>query len=216
MIDRYSLPEMAALFNDEARFARWLEVELLATEAWAALGVVPAVDADCGPCTRTRCRRRVRRRGRRARGSHRSRRRRLRRRRAAAHRRLGREVDPLRAHVVRRGRHRLCSTLTAAADLLVDAASGLIAVLKRRAHEHRDTRDGRPHPRRACRADDVRRQARALVPSGRPRPHPASHARDAIAVGKLSGAVGTYSNIDPAVERTCARRSASCRCRRRR
>ena len=35
MIDRYSMPEMAALFTDEARFARWLEVELLATEAWA-------------------------------------------------------------------------------------------------------------------------------------------------------------------------------------
>ena len=46
MIDRYSLPEMATLFDDEARFTRWLEVELLATEAWSALGVVPAVDAD--------------------------------------------------------------------------------------------------------------------------------------------------------------------------
>src|SRR5262245_21881690 len=45
MIDRYSLPEMAALFTDEARFARWPEVELLATEAWAELGVVPVADA---------------------------------------------------------------------------------------------------------------------------------------------------------------------------
>ena len=45
VIDRYSLPEMAALFTDEARFATWLEVEVLATEAWAALGVVPAEDA---------------------------------------------------------------------------------------------------------------------------------------------------------------------------
>ncbi len=41
MIPRYSLPEMAALFTDEARVARWLEVELLATDAWAKLGVVP-------------------------------------------------------------------------------------------------------------------------------------------------------------------------------
>ncbi len=46
VIDRYSLPEMAALFADEARFARWLDVELLATEAWSALGVVPAADAE--------------------------------------------------------------------------------------------------------------------------------------------------------------------------
>ena len=45
MIERYALPEIAALFTDEARFATWLEVEILATEAWAKLGVVPAADA---------------------------------------------------------------------------------------------------------------------------------------------------------------------------
>ena len=41
MIPRYSLPEMTDLFTDEARFGAWLEVEILATEAWAELGVVP-------------------------------------------------------------------------------------------------------------------------------------------------------------------------------
>ena len=41
MIPRYSLPEIADLFTDEARFAAWLEVEVLAVEAWAELGVVP-------------------------------------------------------------------------------------------------------------------------------------------------------------------------------
>ncbi|HEY7438563.1 MAG TPA: adenylosuccinate lyase, partial [Acidimicrobiia bacterium] len=41
MIPRYSLPEVAALFTDEARFAAMLEVEILAVEAWAELGVVP-------------------------------------------------------------------------------------------------------------------------------------------------------------------------------
>ena len=45
MIERYALPEIAALFTDEARFRAWLEVEILATEAWAKLGVVPAPDA---------------------------------------------------------------------------------------------------------------------------------------------------------------------------
>ena len=45
LIDRYSLPEIAGLFTDEARFRTWLEVEVLATEAWAKLGVVPAADA---------------------------------------------------------------------------------------------------------------------------------------------------------------------------
>ena len=45
MIPRYSLPEMAALFTDEARLGLWLEVELLATEAQAAVGVVPQDEA---------------------------------------------------------------------------------------------------------------------------------------------------------------------------
>ena len=42
MIPRYSLPPVADLFTDQARFATWLEVEVLAVEAWAALGVVPS------------------------------------------------------------------------------------------------------------------------------------------------------------------------------
>ena len=41
MIERYALPEMAAIFSDESRFGRYLRVELLATEAQATLGVVP-------------------------------------------------------------------------------------------------------------------------------------------------------------------------------
>ncbi len=45
MIPRYAPPDMAALFSDTARFALWLEVELLATEAQAAVGVVPVEDA---------------------------------------------------------------------------------------------------------------------------------------------------------------------------
>ncbi|MEY3033980.1 MAG: adenylosuccinate lyase, partial [Actinomycetota bacterium] len=45
MIPRYSLPEMESVFVDETRFGRWLEIELLATEAQATLGVVPAADA---------------------------------------------------------------------------------------------------------------------------------------------------------------------------
>ena len=45
MIPRYAPADMAALFSDTARFSLWLEVELLATEAQAALGVVPPEDA---------------------------------------------------------------------------------------------------------------------------------------------------------------------------
>ncbi|MGH9003180.1 MAG: lyase family protein, partial [Acidimicrobiia bacterium] len=45
MIPRYSISPMKDLFTDEAKFAAWLEVEILAVEAWAELGVVPAADA---------------------------------------------------------------------------------------------------------------------------------------------------------------------------
>ena len=46
MIPRYSQPEMAAVWADEARLANWLEIELLAVEAWAELGRIPAEDAE--------------------------------------------------------------------------------------------------------------------------------------------------------------------------
>ena len=55
MIERYSRPEMAAVWTDATRFGRWLEVELLATEAHVALGIVPDDDAracrDLAPVT---------------------------------------------------------------------------------------------------------------------------------------------------------------------
>ncbi|SFV06494.1 adenylosuccinate lyase [Alicyclobacillus macrosporangiidus] len=45
MIERYSRPEMAGLWTLEQRFRWWLEVEILACEAWAELGVIPREDA---------------------------------------------------------------------------------------------------------------------------------------------------------------------------
>ena len=42
MIPRYSLPEMAAVWDDETRFRTWLEVELAASEALEELGRIPA------------------------------------------------------------------------------------------------------------------------------------------------------------------------------
>ncbi|MCB0360165.1 MAG: adenylosuccinate lyase, partial [Bdellovibrionales bacterium] len=46
MIPRYSRPEMAALWSDDARFAVWLEVETLALEAMAREGIVPKRAAE--------------------------------------------------------------------------------------------------------------------------------------------------------------------------
>ncbi|HWO98674.1 MAG TPA: adenylosuccinate lyase [Bacillus sp. (in: firmicutes)] len=44
MIERYSRPEMAAIWSEQNRFDAWLEVEILACEAWAELGVIPKED----------------------------------------------------------------------------------------------------------------------------------------------------------------------------
>ena len=42
MIARYSRPAMASIWSDERKLARWLDVELAALDGWAAVGVVPA------------------------------------------------------------------------------------------------------------------------------------------------------------------------------
>ncbi len=59
----------------------------------------------------------------------------------------------------------------------------------------------RPHPRGPRRADELRPAARRVRLRGRPQPRAAaSRVRAASAVGKLSGAVGTYASLPPAVE----------------
>ena len=94
----------------------------------------------------------------------------------------------------------LSVTLVRACDLLLGAVDALEAAIAARAHELRDTpMVGRTHgihaepttfgAKLALWALQVRRDRERLV-----------RARAAIAVGKLSGAVGTYSNVDPAVE----------------
>ncbi|RWZ57972.1 adenylosuccinate lyase [Halobacillus fulvus] len=44
MIERYTRPEMGAIWTEENRYQAWLEVELLACEAWSELGVIPTED----------------------------------------------------------------------------------------------------------------------------------------------------------------------------
>ena len=45
MIPRYSRPEIADIWTDAYKFQRWLEVEIAVTHAWAEIGVVPVEDA---------------------------------------------------------------------------------------------------------------------------------------------------------------------------
>jgi adenylosuccinate lyase len=201
LIPRYSLPPMSDLFSDRTRLSTWLEVEVLAVEAWAALGVVPAADAAA---VRQRASVDV----------------------AAVEERerttehdVAAFVDVVQERVgqpaggwVHYGLTSsdvvdtaLALTLTRATDLLIGAAEDLDAAITRRAHEHRDTpMVGRTHGihaepttfghKLALWALQVRRDLDRL-----------RHARTTVAVGKLSGAVGTYSHVDPAIERhVCA------------
>jgi len=46
MIDRYTRPEMGAIWTEENRFKAWLEVEILACEAWSELGDIPKEDVE--------------------------------------------------------------------------------------------------------------------------------------------------------------------------
>jgi len=200
MIPRYTPADMGALFSDTARFALWLEVELLATDGQAAAGVVPAEDAAA-------CRAKaptvddvfvadV-----------------LEREKVTDHD-VAAFVDVVQERIAApAGSYihfgltssdvvdtALCATLTKAADILVSDLDTFVAALKARAVELMDVPvTGRTHGMHAepttfgakfalwaLQADRDRRRLRA--------------ARDAIAVGKLSGAVGTFSNIDPSVE----------------
>jgi adenylosuccinate lyase len=201
MIPRYSLPEMAAVFTDVARFGRYLEIELLATEAHAALGVVPAADAvACRAAAPTVDDAFVQA---------------VSDREAVTDHDVAAFVDVVQAAVgapagawIHYGLTSSdvvdtawCWMLRDAADLLLGAADDLVATLVRLAREHRHTvMIGRTHGIHAepttfgaklalwaLQVDRDRRRLRA--------------ARDAVAVCKLSGAVGTYSNIDPSIER---------------
>lgn len=46
MLERYSRPEMRAIWTEENKFKAWLEVELCACEAWVELGVIPKEDVE--------------------------------------------------------------------------------------------------------------------------------------------------------------------------
>jgi len=196
---------MAALWTDEARLATWLEVEVLATEAWATLGVVPADDAkavrerapDVTPDLVAAVNERE------AVTDHDV---------AAFVDVVQEAVGPPAGNWVHYGLTSsdvvdtaLSATLTRAADVLLAASGQLVATLKARALELRDVpMAGRTHGMHAEPTTLGVKLAHWCLQADRDRSRLAA-ARTAIAVGKLSGAVGTYSNVDPEIERhVCA------------
>ncbi|UCG13796.1 MAG: adenylosuccinate lyase [Deltaproteobacteria bacterium] len=94
----------------------------------------------------------------------------------------------------------LALLLREAADILLDDLGDLLGVLKRRAHEHRDTvMIGRSHGVHAEPVTFGLKLALWHEEMGRNRDR-LRRAREVISVGKISGAVGTYANVDPRVE----------------
>ena len=200
MIPRYSLPEMAVLFGDESRMSRWLEVEVLAVEGWAAVGVVPAAEAVAvrarAPKVNAEFVDKVNEREKITDHD------------VAAFVDVVQEaIGPPEGSWVHYGLTSsdvldtaMCATLTEAADLLLEVSDSLVSVLKRRAAEFIDApMVGRTHGMHAEPFTFGAKLALWCLQADRDRERLRA-ARAGIAVGKLSGAVGTYSNVDPRVE----------------
>jgi adenylosuccinate lyase len=195
MIPRYTLPEMGAVWSDQARFRHWLEIEVLAVEAWARLGRVPEEDARA---VRERASFTVER---------------------------VRELEEVTRHDVaafvqcvaesvgpagRWVHFGLTSSdvldtgfalqLREAADLLLARTERLLGAVKRMALEHRDTvMAGRTHGVLAEPTSFGHKLALWAFELDRDRER-LRRAREAVSVGKVSGAVGTYAQLDPRVE----------------
>jgi adenylosuccinate lyase len=195
MIDRYTRPEMGAVWTLEAKFAAWLDVEIFACEAQAELGIIPR---EALPEIRSRASFSVARID-------------------ELERTLNHDVIAFLTNVAEHvGEHSryvhlgltssdvvdtALSALTRRAGLLLrEGVIALHEVLGRRAVEFKDTiMIGRTHGihaepttfglKLALWREEMTRNLERL-----------DAAIDRISFGKISGAVGTYANIDPSVE----------------
>ena len=195
MIPRYSREEMASIFSERAKFSRWLEVEILAVEARVRLGEVSVEDLteikekaafDVARIAEIE---------------------------AIRHHDVVAFVENVRENVGEAGRHihfgmtssDVLDTATAVAlrdagDLLVEGIGRLTQVIKEKAFEHRDTiMVGRTHGVHAEPTTFGVKLAGWVFELARDRDR-LRRARDQVGVGKLSGAVGTYSQLSPEVE----------------
>jgi adenylosuccinate lyase len=201
MIPRYTLPEMAAVWSDEARFGHWLEIEVLAVEAWARLGRIPEQDA-----------RQVRERAsftvERVLELERVTRHDV----AAFVQCVAESVGPAgrwihfgmtSSDVLDTG---LALQLRRAADLLLGRLERLLGVAKQMALEHRGTpMIGRTHGVHAEPTSFGHKLAVWAFELDRSRER-LRRAREVVSVGKISGVVGTYAQLDPRVEEeVCAK-----------
>jgi adenylosuccinate lyase len=195
VIPRYEVSEISAIWSDEARLANWLEIELLAVEAWSELGAIPV---EAARASRDRASFTVEAVLERERTTHHD---------------VAAFVDVVAASVGPEGRwlhYGLTSSdvvdtgfalqLRAAADVLLADLERLLAVVKRRAFEFRDTPTiGRSHGVHAEPTAFGHKLAVWAFELDRDRER-LRRARETVSVGALSGVVGSYATVDPRVE----------------
>ena len=198
MIPRYARPEMTAIWSPETKFRIWYEIEAHACDAMADLGVIPRENADAvwkakdvefdvarideiEAVTKHDV--------------------------IAFLTHLAEIIGNDEARFVHQGMTSsdvLDTTLNVqmvrAADILLADMDKLLDALKRRAHEHKtDVRIGRSHGIHAEPVTMGLTFARFYAEMDRNK-NRLQKARFEIATGAISGAVGTFANIDPAVE----------------
>ncbi len=201
MIERYTRPVMARIWSLENKYRKWLEVELYACEAWAELGVVPREAVEE---IRARARVDVDRI-------------------QAIEREIHHDViaftTSLSEQVGAAARYlhygltsndvvdtAQSALLKEACDVLIAGARRLTEAIARQARAHKDTvMIGRTHGvhaepitfglKLAVWYAEMQRNLERL-----------ERARAAVAVGKLSGSVGNYANVDPFVEEYVCRK----------
>jgi adenylosuccinate lyase len=198
MIPRYARPEMVAVWSPEARFRIWFEIEAHACDAQAALGVIPKANAEAVWKARDATFDVARIEEIEAVTKHDV---------IAFLTHLAEIVGEEEARFVHQGMTSsdvldtaFAVQLCRASDLLLAALDRVCAALKARAFEHKDTpRIGRSHGIHAEPTTLGLTFARFFAEMDRNR-HRLRLARDEVATGAISGAVGTFANIDPAVE----------------
>jgi len=198
MIPRYSRPEMVAIWSPETRFRIWFEIEAHASDAQAALGVIPKANAEALWKARDATFDIARIEAIEAVTKHDV---------IAFLTHLAEIVGPAEARFVHQGMTSsdvldtcLNVQLVRAADLLIAGIDRVRAALKARAFEHRLTpRIGRSHGIHAEPTTLGLTFARFYAEFSRARER-LERARAEVATGAISGAVGTFANIDPRVE----------------
>ena len=201
MIERYTLPEMGRLWSEENKFQKWLDVELAVCEVHAEMGTIPR---EALQEIKSRARFSVERINEIEKTTNHDV--------IAFTTNLAESIGPASRFV----HYGLTSSdvvdtanallLRDACDLLLQRIDALMAVLKRRALEFKNTPQvGRTHGIHAEPTsfgmtfalwhDEMRRNRERLV-----------RARETVAVGKISGAVGAFAHLDPVVEeKVCER-----------